>query len=104
MDYRKMTTAELHELEYQLVARGNLNAAQEVHDFMEVYGKRVKVIKGRKVPHGTEGEVFWVKRYDNSKYGDPWGIYSVTKVGIRDDAGEAHFTAIGNVEIMEVEK
>lgn len=100
MDYRKMTMKDLDSLYFALIARGSDNAATEVRDFMRVYGKTVKVVKGRKVPKGTTGTVFWVKRYDNSKYGDPWGIYSVTKVGIRDENGDAHFTAIDNVEIV----
>lgn len=100
MDYRKMTTEQLQELKFQAICMGNHNASVEISDFLEVYGKRVRVVKGRKVAKGTVGVVFWVKRYDNSKYGDPWGIYSVTKIGIKDDDGNAHFTAIGNVEVI----
>ena len=100
MDYRKMSKEELIELKYQFIARGNTNASVEISDFIRYYGKLVKVVKGRKVPKGTTGVVFWVKRYDNSKYGDPWGIDSTTKVGIRDDKGQAHFTAICNVELV----
>lgn len=101
MNLKNMTTEELQKLEFELIRRGSVNAATEVSDFRRVYSKRVKVVKGRKVPKGTEGVVFWVKRYDNSKHGDPWGIYSVTKVGIKDDDGNVHFTAIGNVQIIE---
>lgn len=100
MDYRKMTAEQLQELQFQAVYRGNLNAGVEIADFMRVYEKRVRVVKGRKVAKGTEGVVFWVKRYDNSKYGDPWGIYSVTKIGIKADDGKTYFTAIGNVVIV----
>lgn len=50
-------------------------------------GASVKVVKGRKVPIGTEGEVFWL--------GDKgWG-YSV---GFKTSEGEKHFTSISNVE------
>lgn len=101
MDYRKMTVSELNELHFAMVQRGNLNAATEVSDFLKYYGKTVTVVRGRKVPKGTTGEVFWLRRYDNSKYGDPWGIYSVTKIGIKDKTGNVHFTATGNVEIKE---
>jgi len=101
MDYRSMTTGQLDQLRAEAVRRGNLNAVCEIADFQDIYGKRVRVVKGRKVPLGTEGTVFWVKRYDNSKYGDPWGIYSVTKVGIKSDAGNTtYFTAIGNIELI----
>ncbi len=93
----RLSEDQLNELNFCLVARGNMNAALEVSHFREVYNRKVKVVKGRKVPIGTEGTVFWVKRYDYSKYGDPWGIYSDTKVGIRDDAGTAWFTSIKTV-------
>lgn len=43
---------------------------------------RVEVFKGRKVPKGTVGVVFWVG--EDSYSGKP-------KIGIRDDAGTAHF-------------
>jgi len=100
MDYRSMSRERLVELKEELTILGHANAVVEISDFLDFYGKTVKVVKGRKVPKGTVGEVFWVKRYDNSKYGDPWGIYSVTKVGIRDAEGNAHFTSIDNVEIV----
>lgn len=97
MNYSKMTGEELQRLSFEAISRGNMNAAREIAEFQEFYGKRVKVVKGRKVPHGTEGIVFFVKRYDNSKYGDPWGIYSNTRIGFKDDNGEAHYTALNNV-------
>lgn len=54
-------------------------------------GKRVRVVKGRKVPVGTEGVVFWI--------GDSrWGL----RVGLRPNrfGGEAVFTSIDNVEVV----
>lgn len=96
--YWEMTRAELLELKTALVMRGSMNAAREVGEFIEYYGERVRVVKGRKVPHGTEGVVVWLRRYDNSKYGDPWGIYSNTRIGIKDDSGTVHYTALDNVE------
>ena len=100
MNYAKMSEKELNELKFAAICKGNMNAATEISDFQAVYGKRVKVVKGRKVPHGTEGVVFWVKRYDNSKYGDPWGIYSNTRVGFKDDSGQVFFTAFNNVALV----
>jgi len=100
MNYSKMSQKELVELEFEALRRGNLNAAGEIADFRKFYGKRVRVVKGRKVPIGTEGVVFWLKRYDNSKYGDPWGIYSNTRIGLKDDNGDAYFTAIDNVILI----
>jgi hypothetical protein len=100
MNYARMSESELNEIKFRFISQGNLNAAREISEFKEYYGKRVKVVKGRKVPHGKEGIVFFVKRYDNSKYGDPWGIYSNTRIGFKDDNGEAFFTAINNVVLL----
>jgi hypothetical protein len=49
-------------------------------------GYRAVVVKGRKVPVGTEGIVTYIK------YG-AWGL----RVGIKDDEGEVHYTAAHNV-------
>lgn len=56
------------------------------------HGDTVRVTKGRKVPVGTEGKVFWIgeKR---------WG----TRVGFKDADGEAHWTAADNVEVIHDE-
>lgn len=52
-------------------------------------GKRVRVVRGRKVPVGTEGEVIW--------YGDKgWGL----RVGVRDDAGTVHWVDAKYVEVL----
>ena len=51
-------------------------------------GKTVRVIKGRKVPVGTEGVCIW---HGDGKYG--------RRVGIKTAAGEVHWTAETNVEV-----
>lgn len=61
MNYAKMSEKELNDLRFAFICKGNHNAAREISDFKEVYNKRVKVVKGRKVPHGTEGIVFLLK-------------------------------------------
>lgn len=52
-------------------------------------GKRLEVIKGRKVPLGTIGECFWI---GNNGYG--------TSVGIKDSTGKVHWTAVTNVQVV----
>lgn len=54
-------------------------------------GQRVKVVKGRKVPVGTEGRCFWVGE-------GQWGW----RVGLETDEGETHWTALSNVEAVAV--
>ena len=98
--YSEMTDEQLLKLQTVFTARGNLNAAMEISDFRKVFGKIVRVVKGRKVPKGTIGTCFWVKRYNYSKYGDPWGIYSNTRIGIKTAEGKTYFTSFDNVNIV----
>lgn len=54
-------------------------------------GDRVRVVRGRKVPIGTEGELFWMKEQ----------VYqgrTVMRIGVKDDAGVPHWTYLRNVE------
>lgn len=65
-------------------------------------GKSVKVVKGRKVPKGTEGVVFWVGpgkaySYYAAKYGTP------DRVGFRTADGASFFTAASNLEVTDPE-
>jgi hypothetical protein len=55
-----------------------------------VVGQTVKVYRGRKVPIGTMGVVFWIAEQE-----DAFGCY---KIGFKDEAGNKHFTAINNVD------
>lgn len=54
------------------------------------YGKKVRVVRGRKVPVGLEGEIIWVGR----------GYNDGTRVGIRDIQGTVHWTDAGNVAVL----
>jgi hypothetical protein len=51
-----------------------------------VKGARVRVVKGRKVPKGTEGVVFWLGM-------DTYGM----RLGLKDAEGQTHWTAASNV-------
>lgn len=53
-------------------------------------GKHVVVIRGRKVPIGTCGTLIWVGEGD-------WG----PRVGIKDAAGNVHWTAASNVQVTD---
>lgn len=57
-------------------------------------GKVVRVVKGRKVPIGTEGKVFWEQEYTYS-YNN-----TVLKVGIKTSTGETFFTSANNCEVV----
>ena len=64
------------------VERG-LQVAREVKK-----GSLVVVVRGRKVPKGTKGRVFWT---GSNHYGD--------RVGVQGDDGQTHWTATRNVEV-----
>lgn len=54
-----------------------------------IKGVTVEVFKGRKVPIGTIGKVFWVATKTDG--------YGTIKVGLIDSDGTKHYTAIDNV-------
>lgn len=54
-----------------------------------IKGVTVEVFKGRKVPIGTIGKVFWVATETDG--------YGKIKVGLIDSDGTKHYTAIDNV-------
>lgn len=60
-------------------------------------GKAVRVIRGRKVPLGTEGIIFWL---GERTYGYR---NRVTTAGIRLDNGAVVFTNVKNLEVMDPE-
>ena len=55
-----------------------------------VVGQTIKVYRGRKIPQGTIGVVFWV-----AEEADGYGVY---KIGFKDEAGIKYFCAINNVD------
>jgi hypothetical protein len=52
-------------------------------------GREVRVVKGRKVPVGTQGTVIWA---GEGRYG--------RRVGLKDADGTVHWTAESNVEVV----
>lgn len=64
-------------------------------------GKVVKVVKGRKVPVGTTGEVFWTK---DVTYGIGYQSNEVTRIGIKDKEGNIHWTYAHNVEVVDYKR
>jgi hypothetical protein len=52
-------------------------------------GKTIKVVKGRKVSHGTVGVCIWRGR---TQYGE--------RVGLKDSNGQVFWTASSNVEVV----
>ena len=64
--------------------------ALEIANGEIVVGQTIKVYRGRKVPQGTIGIVFWV-----AEEADGFGVY---KIGFKDESGVKYFCAINNVD------
>jgi len=96
----KCTDEELDKMCMYFAETGNTRALGMINTFQKFYNKTVKVVKGRKVPIGTVGECFWMGSYDNSKYGDPWGIYTTIRVGIKDSQQNVFWTSAENIEVV----
>lgn len=85
---------QLVQLKYSYAPGPKTMAIQYFLDFAE---KRVTVVKGRKVPIGTTGKCFWIGSTCYSPHGDPWGIYTQFRVGIRTDNGDVYWTNADNI-------
>lgn len=65
-------------------------------------GKEVVVVAGRKVKHGTTGEIFWTKAVNYDRYGRWWN--EELKIGIKDKDGNVYWTYAKNVEVVNYRK
>lgn len=99
-ELKNYSSEQLENLEHEMILRGNMTAVSAIVEFRKFYGKKVIVVRGRKVKKGTVGKVFWIGSTNYSKYGDPWGIYTSFRVGIRDDCGNVYWTSINNIELV----
>lgn len=91
---------------------GSMKLRAKYEADMPEKGRRVKVVKGRKVPVGTEGAVVWLgeDRYDQTRrYRSPYaGMFGPDKfgkrVGLKLDDGSVVWTAATNVDVIEPEQ
>lgn len=74
------------------IRKARAQAAAEERANTVAKGKRVKVVKGRKVPVGTEGVVFWT---GPDKYNR-----NVTRAGLKDAAGVTHWVDAGHCQVV----
>ena len=91
----KLNDQELNKLIIEHSKRDNLQMVVLINAILQYRNKTVKVVKGRKVPIGTTGTVFWVNRYKINTW------LGTTKVGIKDDKGNVSFTADTNIELVK---
>ena len=88
---------------WQAARRAEIEKANAERDAKIPYVNRhVRVVKGRKVPIGTEGTVFW---YGQDQYArNTFRVFDDgregKRIGIRTDSGDKYFTAATNVEVI----
>ena len=100
MDLKGYSPENLERLKESCLMRQNYAAIRYIEEFRETYGYEVRVVRGRKVEHGTVGRCFWMGTRNYSKTPDYWGIKTVTRIGIRDEAGQVYWTSLDNVEVI----
>lgn len=97
--FRAMTKEDVIAYANICAERSNLPALAELNVFRKYLDKRVKVVRGRKVPIGTVGTVFWIGAVNYSKYKKWWSWQF--RVGLKDNDGNTYFTAERNIELVE---
>jgi len=68
--------------------------AQKIENGEIIKGQRIEVIKGRKVPKGVSGVVFWVS------YQTFNGSEILDRVGFKSDDGTTYFISAKNVQAI----
>ncbi len=100
MDLVKYSPEALERISNFMWRNGNFCAVRNIAEFRDTFGYMVKVVRGRKVKHGTIGRCFWMGTRRYTKYADYWGVFTHTRIGIRDEAGNVYWTSIDNVEVI----
>lgn len=85
---------------YRTIAFDKWKANNEMLAKIPHKGKFAKVIKGRKVPIGTTGEIIWYGTGKKYNYNDKPSM----RVGIKDNNNAVHWTDANNVEVLHWEK
>ena len=88
---------------YEAIALSNLKADNEKQAKFPTKGKVVKVVKGRKVPIGTTGEVIWTGLELSGRRYSYHGKTPV-RIGIKTVDGTVHWTDADNVEVLHCEQ
>lgn len=101
--FRGYTPETLNQIYFQMAIRDDTVTCLAISYFQKFQDKEVIVVKGRKVPKGTKGTCFYIGSTCYGKYGDPWGIYTKFRVGIRDSEGTVYWTSIDNIEVCKEE-
>lgn len=82
---------------YEAREAEKLRISREIRDRkrIDIRGRKVRVVRGRKVPKGTEGEVFWSGPDRFNRHG--------VRVGLKTETGEKLFIDGHNLEAVDPE-
>lgn len=97
--FRNMSQKDVFDYKMALARRDAFSAMSEINAYEKYLDKDVKVVKGIKVPIGTEGKVFWIGIRNYSPYRN-W-IYDQIIIGFKDANGNAYFTNKKNLELVK---
>lgn len=95
--FREMTEEDRRNYYMACARQDNFAALGEFKTFEKYLDKTVRVVKGRKVPIGTEGTVFWIGAVNYSKYCNWWSWEF--RIGFKDADGNTFFTSERNIEL-----
>ena len=96
LEQRIYTPKEIDQIWSYAMKNDNTQAAIEAKDHGKVWGKVVKIVKGRK-NIGFVGQVFWLTR---KHYGrNQWFGYQ-TRIGIKGENNEVVWTSVENIEVI----
>ena len=97
LDQRIYRSDEITEIIHYAYERDNMEAVVEASDHLKLFGKTVKVVKGRKVPIGTVGHVYYLAR---KHYGNNSWFGFDTRIGIRTSEGRTYSLSADNVAVV----
>lgn len=94
VDFTPDVLEKAQKVRYEQMVKANV-AAATINARKPMVDRRCRVTRGRKVPQGTEGTVFWVgtDRYASSRWS------TVYRAGLRTDANEKFFVPLDYLEV-----
>ena len=97
--FRRMTKQDRDKYYMVCAMMDKIEAMSEFRLFEKFLDKKIEIVKGRKIPKGTTGVVFWVGMVNYSKYKNWWSWEG--RIGFKDENGNTYFTSENNCEVVE---
>ena len=92
----RYTDGEYEKMYLFAMQKDKVQSAIEVNEHQKFFGQNVVVTRGRKIPVGTQGVVFYLSR---KHYGQNRWFGYATRVGIKTADGVKYWTSTDNIEL-----